>query len=676
MRGARLRAGKLGAVVGVVSLFPGCNNDDYAFDASDAGADAAVGFLSAETRGRADGSGTGDHDTQDLSVHFDTDGTADHLSVGLDSDAGTTTAPATSEPTTSPGLVETSVPSIVSSSGESETTVAAPSDEPTGGVDTTSPPETTRDVDTTPAPAETTEVVETTSPAPTSDEPTTDGVDTTSAPASSDVGTSSTGETEGELPPLEVSISTTATWVDLPATLSASLPEWDVPIAVEWSIISAPNGSGIDGLQAPTERSVTFVPDVAGTYTLNLHLEAGARVSDIEASVSVAYVDVGILEVNSWIDGAYSYEPKMVPSDGSSGPLNVGCSYNSWEFRDFVFWRDSLEEVTRSIGFRYSDAPADPTLFAYVHQRDIDIRATQVATVKSDCEGNRPVDLELGHFPTFSPASKQLARIRYTDGTFLLSSPIDINHVVYPSASNPQTCDWLDETSIVWNGNFYDGNFDGPGVGVSSTLERGSTTVLLCTARGSLFDWIDRVAVADGGLLVLSYGQLWFLPMHIDANGKPFAACDAEADGNILVASSVADFEVAPDRRSLALITQEWYQDVPYAYLGLGPVDVPFEPEAAGWRAFEIGNPFDYYTGLHWIADAQQLVWTAVEYSSYIAGAYEYIAIYGSSIHKINADGSAGRVLASRGVREAEDNGVITTGPISLPYDTYIGGLD
>src|SRR5690606_34068425 len=155
--------------------------------------------------------------------------------------------------------------------------------------------------------------------------------------------------------------------------------------------------------------------------------------------------------------------------------------------------------------------------------RDIDAWATHVATAKSDCESNRPVDLELGHVPTFSPSSKQLARIRYTDGTFLLASSIDNNDVVYPTAANPQTCEWLDETSIVWNGNITDGNFDGPGVGLSSTLRRGWTTILNCAARGALFDWIDRVAVVDGGLLVLAYEQLWFLPTRIDANGNLFA---------------------------------------------------------------------------------------------------------------------------------------------------------
>src|SRR5690606_7926619 len=151
-------------------------NGDTVADNGDADADAAVGFISAETRGRADGGTTSPHDTQDLSVRYDTDATKDHLSVGLDRDAGVTTVE-TSEAV--PTVVETSVPPVVSSSGDFETPAAtSTSDEQTTeNVDTTSvPAATTENVDTTSAPAATTEDVDTTS-APAA---TTEDVDTTS----------------------------------------------------------------------------------------------------------------------------------------------------------------------------------------------------------------------------------------------------------------------------------------------------------------------------------------------------------------------------------------------------------------------------------------------------------------------------------------------------------------
>lgn len=718
--GSRLRFGKFGgALLAVTGFLAGCD-DSTTGGSGDGGADAGTGFVSADPRG----DGGGGIDTQDLSVGIDTSESPDNLSVDLDSlgDASVTSAatsesgtsapetsvphsseatsaaptsgevptsapdvssgpaPTTSVDTSVPGVdtsaapVDTSLPVLETSAPPGDTSVAAETSVPPLDTsvppDTSAPPVTSIPTETSLPPVDTSVPVIDTSVPP---------IDTSVAPdtsmppvaTSAPIDTTSIGETSVPPQDWELSLNATATWVDLPATFSVTnLP--DVNLTFTWSVDAVPAGSEITSasLSNANGSQATFVPDVGGNYTLSVLVASGNSSSMVAGTVEVSNVDVGYLDLSSAIDGGYVYEPKMIPSDQTSEPFVVGCPFDTWDWaqRDYTYWRDALLGEARTIGFRYPNDPREETLFAY-HYRFENGReweeATHVASAKSDCRENRPTDLQVGYYPDFSTPGKDLARIGLGDGSYLLSSPIDVNQVVYLTASSPNSSDWWDETTIAWSGMIYNGNFSGPGVSVSSIGREGSATILNCSFSDSRFESIDRVAVVAGGLMVLSDYSLWYVPVRNDENGNPYAPCDYLYDGNIQIAGSVADFEVAPDRKTLALITWHYPEDSqePRVVLGVGPMDTPFEVDGPAWRAYEIGSPFSYYTGLHWIADSQQLVWTEVQYTE----SDGYTFIDDSIINKINADGSYRRTLVYNSQDVYPEN-VVTTGVVELPY--------
>jgi hypothetical protein len=722
--GSRLRFGKFGgALLAVTSFLVGCDDTNNP-GGGDAGGDAGTGFVSADPRGDGGANGI---DTQDLSVGIETVESQDNLSVGLESlpDAGVTetSAPATPSTATTTGGVDTSsppadasvapadssVPSIDTSVAPVDTSVA-PVETLVVPVDTSAPPvdtsipaadtsapvvdtsapvvdtsapvvDTSAPVDTSVAPLdtsapapETSAPSETSSPAETSAPvvETSAPSETTEAPITSAAPDASTaGETSAPGPIWEATLAAEATWIDLPATFRAvNLPAVNLTFA--WSVRSIPTGSAISdaSLSGATASQVTFVPDVAGFYTLTVVVSAGDATTTLEATVQVSNVDVGYLEITSGPDGGYVHEPKMVPSDQTTDPFVVGCPYDTWEWaqRDYSLWTDVLLNESSAIGFRYPNAPGEETLFAYRYRYEEGREwsdATQVATVKSDCGSERPTDLQVGYSPDFSPPGKDLARIGRGDSAYLLSSPIDVNQVVYPTASSPTSSDWLDEASVVWSGYVSNGNFGGPAVAVSSIAEEGSWTILNCSFADSRFESIDEVAVVAGGLIVLSDYQLWYVPVLNDENGNLYAPCEYFYDGHVQIAGNVADFEVAPDRKTLALITMIYPEqsEEPRVVLGVGPTDMPFEVEGGAWRAHDLGNPFSYYTGLHWIADSQQLVWTEVQYTE----SDGYTFINDSIIGKINADGTYRRTLVHNAQVRYPQN-IVTTGVVDLPY--------
>jgi hypothetical protein len=636
----RLRFSKFGgALLAVTSVVAGCG-DDGASDDGDVG-DGGLGFASADPRG--DG-GAGGIDTQDLSVGLDTSQPPDNLSVGLESlgDAGVTdaSAPATSEPT-----LDTS---IAASSSEGSSIAPA-----TSSVDV-----------------------------PTSEPSTLDASDTAS---SSNVDSSTA-------PPVDLfaEIVAAATWADLPATFAAAeLP--DVNLTLTWSVTSVPWESEVSDLDLSDSSAteVSFVPDVAGLYTLNLHVASGDASIDVEASVDVAMVDVAYLRVTNGPDGGYVYEPKMVPSDGTLEPVDVGCSFDTWawEQRDTQNWRDALIYESQTLGFRYPREPGDETLFAYHYRADNNPGVTHVATVQSGCSNNRPVDLNVGLFPDFSPTALDLSRVVdpfIDDGAYphLISSPVAVNTVVEPSSTYVAATDWWDEASIAWAGDVYDGEAYSPAIAISSITDEGYHTVLDCAqsrvptpifGTSEEFEDFDEIAVVPGGLMVLASSQLWYLPVLI-ADGRPYASCEYYDEANVLIATGVADFEVAPDGRTVALIARQYEGDELRAILGVGPVGETLAWDNAAWGVFDAGNVSDYYTGLHWIGGSQQLIWTAVQYIDYYEGGYGFTRIYDSSVSKMNADGTHRRTLVYNAVQEGYEQSVVTTGPIGLIESYYVGG--
>lgn len=659
---SRLRFSKFGgALVAVTGIVAGCTETNTA-DGGDAG-DAAVGVVSADSSG--DGGG-GNIDTQDLSVGIDTSEAPDNLSVGLDSlaDAGATSAsPSSSAPSSAAPTSSSDV--AVATSVDSDGTSLLP-------VDRSSAPEATSapTVDTSVAPIDTSLPPVDTSAAP---------VETSSAGE-----TSFTGDTSAPREVLELSLSSEASWVDLPALARPTdLPDGNFELT--WTVTSVPDGSEISdaSLSDPTASGVVFYPDIAGTYTLSLHVESPRAVGDSAISIDVAKVDVGFLLFSDGGDGYYGYEPKMVPSDGSLEPFDVGCPLYSWNFDDSTFWRYVLEAESSTLGFSYPTEPGGETLFAY-HHRDAESEssygAIQVASAGSDCAENRPTDLRFGYTPDFSPAAADLSRVSRNDGTTLLSSPVNVDDVSYP-AGTPyiQATDWWDNSSILWSGDADVGGEYAYTISISPVDSEGSQTVFNCAPTNNevaLFDQFDmpieKIAAVPGGILAQSFGQVWYLPVTFQ-DGLAQGSCDAISDGNVLIASGVADFAVAPDGRSLALLTLQYVSDAPIVYLAVGPIGEVFDAESSVWQAHDAGNPADYFTGLHWIANSQQLVWTAIQYygqSSGEGGYYTYI--YDSAVYKINADGTYPRTLAYNAFDQANER-VVTTGPVDIGYNPNWG---
>jgi hypothetical protein len=635
LRGSRLRFSKFGgALLAVTGFLAGCDDTKTAQD-GDAG-DAGTGFVSADPRG--DG-GVDNIDTQNLSVGLDTSQAPDNLSVGLD-------------PFADAGVTETSAPAT--SAASSSEVVQATSAEP---ADTSVPP-----ADTSVAP-----------------------IDTSVPPADTSVATdtSSTGDTSAPREVLELAMVSEASWVDLPVTARADgLP--DINLEFTWRVTSVPDGSEVGdwSLSDTTASEANFHPDVAGSYTLSLHLESDSAVGDGEVTVDVAKVDVGFLQFSDGGDGYYAYEPKMVRSDVLTGPVVVGCPFYSWDFEDATFWRYALSEKSRTIGFSYPREPGDETLFAYQFRDAYNgyYGVTHVGDATSDCVDNRPADLHFGFDPDFSPSAADLSRIDRSDGTYLLSSPVDVNDVAYPTdSSSLQASDWWDDRSIAWSGNAYNSETSVYGyvVAISAIDSEDYQTVLDCTLpEGEIpqFDPyespIEKLAVVPGGLLAKSLGQLWYLPVTIE-EGSAYASCESGFEGNLLLANGVADFEVAPDGRTLAVITEQYGDGVSAMYLGVGPVGEAFYVGNPLWQAYELSPTSDsyndYYTGLHWIADSQQLIWTAIQYETDAGDGFYYTYIYDSAVYKINADGTHRRTLVYN-TFDAPNQLVVTTGPVDLAY--------
>jgi hypothetical protein len=445
-------------------------------------------------------------------------------------------------------------------------------------------------------------------------------------------------------------------------------------------VTSVPGESDVSdiSLSDADTSEVSFVPDVAGRYTLTLHVVSGDSAIDVEASVNVAMVDVAFLKLTNGPDGGYVYRPQMTPSDGMLEPMDVGCSFDTWSWaqRDTIYWRDALLDESRTLGFRYPNEPGGDTLFAYHYRADNDPGVTQVATVNSGCVYNRPVDLEVGLHPDFSPSASDLSRIANTRIPYFISSPTGVNEVVEPSSTYVTATDWWDETSVLWAGQGYDGEAYSPILAISQLTAEDSHTVLDCSQSLNptpIFEGFDEVAVVPGGLMVLSAYQLWYLPVVV-VEGLAYASCEYYNQDNVLVANGVVDFEVAPDGRTVALIAQQYARDEPVVMLGVGSVGETFNPSDAAWGAFDLGNPSDYYTGLHWIAGSQQLVWTAVQYIEYQEGGENFTTLYDSSVNKINADGTWRRTLVYNAVEEGYTQSVVTTGPIGLIDSYYVGG--
>lgn len=707
-----------GAMLAVTSVVAGCGDDGVA-GSGDVGLDAAVGTAAANPRGDG-GLGTG-LGTQDFTVELGTGETVDHISVGLDSLAADAGALASSSAQTSESPQpttdsESSKPVPTSTAATSSTPDAPSSDSPSSDSPSSEPssdspssdlPSSTLPVESTGLTAGSSGQTSESSPSPSSEPPADTSlppadtsappVDTeTSAPlgSSSEPASSSAAETSGPLPPIEVGLAADASWVDLPATFSAvGLPDLDLSFA--WSVVSVPNGSNIttEGLVG-NASSVTFEPDVAGAYTLNLHVASGGASGDVEATVNVAKVDVGLLKVTDGGDGYYVSEPMMIPSDQSTQAFNVGCAFHSGDFDDNTNWIEALRSETSAIGFRYPRVPEDGTLFAYHYHYPTPPEngpypeipsATHVATATSNCTDQRPVDLQQGFYPDFSPSAQRVARVDMSYDGDLVASSIDANDVVYPYASSPVAVDWADdEGAIAWAGRFYAGGEYALGV-VSSenVVDGGSTTLLECRdSSGYLwtFESIDKFSVVPGdtgGLLVLSNGTLWFLPW---VEGTRTANCYTEESQNFVVASSVDDFELAQDGQTIGLITRTYYGDTPVSALAVGPANTTLDVGNSAWQLTVLDTldgytpeyGYGYYdeygevfTGLHWIGGSKQLVWTRVQYQQWSSDGYYFTDILGASVQKINADGTHRRTLAAEESAYGINN-LMTTGYLAF----------
>lgn len=659
LRGTRLRPGSLsGALLAVTGLLAGCDDTNDS-NTGDAGADAGVGFISAHARNDAGGG----IDTQDLSVGLDTSEAPGNLSVGLESFGDGGAADASASVSSAPEL------------GTSAPTTADPTSEATS----LAPVPTASGAASEPSSASS---APTSSDTPSGRETSTPVIDTSEASTASSEESSTAASSNTSAPnPLFAEIVATATWTDLPATFTAvELP--DANLAFTWSVTSVPLASEVSDLALSdvAASEVSFVPDVAGRYTLNLHVASAASSIDVEASVEVAMVDVAFLKVSSGVDGGYVHEPQMVPTDGSSQPVGVGCSFDTsaWQEQDVINWRDALINESRSLGFRYPNSPGGETMLAYHYRAGNDAGVTHVATGDSDCDDSRPVDLDFGFAPDFSPTASHLSRTTNSRIPSFVASPIGENTVVQPTSYYVASTDWWDATSVAWAGSAPDGEAYSPVVAVSSLNEEGYATILDCAQSRvptPLFTEFDEVAVVPGGLLVLANTNLWYLPLLV-GDDVVYASCEYYDEANVFVASGVSDFEVAPNGSTVAFLAQQYDGEDLVSFIGVGPVGEMFEMNGQ-WGALGLDDSgeyyLNYYTGLHWVADSQQLTWTTVQYIEYYEGGYNFTTIYDSWVSKINADGTHQRTLAYNAVQEGGLQSVVTTGPIGLFRSYFVG---
>lgn len=681
-----------GAVLVCTGVLAGCE-DKGGSTIGDGGADAAIGALSGESRDLVDGGPN--NGTQDIGVTLeDTSEHADTLTVGLGelTEPDASTPDVTSTDVTDPAPVTTEAPTssdpvVTSGAPTSETPVetsSAPIDSTTA-----TPVPSSEPVETSETPSSSAEVPTSDAPTTSAETPTSSDVPTTSAEVSStgeivvitsetpDAGSSSSETSSSSEPPLDIGgeVVGSADWVDLPAVFQVVGLAEGLDVAFEWELTGVPDGSAVTSadLTVQSDSQVTFSPDVAGVYTAAVTMSVGDEQMIRWGSVTVAKVDVGFLEIRNGFDGGYSYIPWMVPSDQSNEAKEVGCSFDTTLFDDFSWWVDVLWRETATIGFSYPKVPSDPTLFAYEYRNNANSSGViQVATANSNCEDNRPTDLDWGRFPDFSPSAGLLSRFGDAEGSNLVASPPTVNDTVMVSNANAGSSDWWDNSSLIWTG--YDcGEGCYPMVGLGKPGERGYVPVIDCSnVSESVWESLERVVALKDALLVEADARLWYVPLQFGDTGLPYASCEyAESDAYV-IANNLFDFALAPDGKTLALMGS-FNAEYPYSYLAIGPAEVPIDFEEP-WQYTQLSMGTDY-TGLHWIADSKQLVWTEIEVRYQQSDNLYWTELGGSRIYKINSDFSNLRTLAENAVSEYDGaNSVITTGLIDIQF-YYQGGF-
>lgn len=481
-----------------------------------------------------------------------------------------------------------------------------------------------------------------------------DSTDTTDSPPDD------AGDTEP--PALEVAVTSRADWVDLPAEFSADISSTSTLPAIQWRLVSAPEGSNVT-FTGETEATLVFYPDRAGTYVAEVTVTVDEQMQVATGSVEVEAVEVGYVALSQGQgSNVYVNTPRMVTSDGQVD-VAVGCAYDTsgLDTVGLYGWTSEYWSGRQVLGFRYPASVGERTQMAYRWRTpNQPLGFTHVATAQNDCENSPPAGGAPALSPTFSPDGKRLLYLNeQTNEVETVGAGGDELRAM-PAQPNVRTLAWPSDTRVAGDRYAQDGDFGYGLWTVPDAVGQTASALLTCTDGNDEFYFpFEQFYVLPERLLLLEYtGELWSV-----ARGDGSASCTRSSPGNQLLMTGVRALAPAPDGMRLAVIVEEYSQDT-----GAQQFALRIGPAADATDVTVTLEPGREHFGLHWIAGSKQLAWTELrqDYAQDASG--NFTDLYEAVLWRINADGTRKTELA-REVSDATQQRLLLTGPVSNGND-------
>jgi hypothetical protein len=438
-------------------------------------------------------------------------------------------------------------------------------------------------------------------------------------------------------------------------------------LTYSWSFVSVPSGSTMTTASLSDAKSVaaTFLPDLGGTYKLQVVVSNGTVSDTKTVDVVVPTIDIGYLRV-AGDNSSYTRSGAMIRSDGTNDRL-VGCPFtdtatseSAWigGFRtegQFLFQSYFPPDITQDARLYYAHVFADPNTNVITAVGQIAGPSTNCSTVATTVGGFTPVFAPSGRrLQLFIPNENILATVA-TDGTDRRDIRTNLITNGFPAPA------WVDDTHVVWAEYGTDTNKTNYALVYKATDRTGAfndnlehETLMTCLGAANPFPYGISQVVQKNNYLYLtvvsfdasgtsSTKVLWRLD---PVNGE--YRCDTKATSNhILYANAPNSFELSPDGSQIVffvLPSTDPNAPVTSAIL-LSSTNPGSTPKTL------VANDGDANIGVRWIAGGRQIIWTKTTNQSIPSGTGGSTSIYyrpvSSSLWIMNADGSNPRQLRS-----------------------------
>ncbi len=428
-----------------------------------------------------------------------------------------------------------------------------------------------------------------------------------------------------------------------------------------WEIIAVPPTSTVTSsdLADAAAAATTFLPDVAGEYTVRLTVTAGDASESTEATLTATAYDVGYLAVSGDAVTSTRYGA-MVRSDGTNVRA-VTCEVGRTETSEQAWVTDFRGSGQYQLRGYLPTDPTETSRLAFAYENDDDELVMQIASAQTDCADDQPVSTIGGFLPVFSPdgsrvafsvpgeASAQTLHTIGSDGEDLRTIRTEA------SGTTAIAMSWTQEGELIWVESVSGGDASYSVVYRTADEEDAFTNdavtdVLLdCSTAANPIPTITQVVLREGSLYVASLvindstasRSIW----RLTPTATSAFSCDSEAMTNLmLVDGNGWDLEVSADGLNVLYYSQVEEADPPETQLFVIASDASSEPKllAAGEGVTN--------TGAHFAAGGKQVIFTNTVFET-VDDAERPVS---SSVWVVNTDGSSARKLVETTSTETE----------------------